>query len=85
MADKDNLNKALERYNNGETGIYTPPNPEENTAMRYIWAVLIPIIGIIEGAILLASDKKSQRDSGSVCIVTSLMSIGVYYLIIFKR
>ena len=84
MADKDSLNKALDRYKNGETGIYTPPSPEQNTTMRYVWAFLIPIIGIIEASILPASPDKSERNSATGCIIASLISAVIYYLIIFE-
>ena len=57
----------------------------ESVTSRYVWAFLIPLIGFIEGAILLASEQESQRSSGSGCIIASLISVVIYYLIIFKR
>lgn len=49
---------------------------------QYIFSFLIPLIGFILGAILLSKEDKSERESGTNCILLGLLSLVVSGVIV---
>ncbi|MBR4852667.1 MAG: hypothetical protein IKV01_03595 [Clostridia bacterium] len=47
---------------------------EESYTFQYIISFLIPLIGFISGAIMLASDDYEKRSCGKICIAIGLVS-----------
>lgn len=51
-------------------------------APQYIFSFLIPLIGFILGAILLSKEDRSERESGTNCILLGILSLVVSGVIV---
>ena len=50
----------------------------ESHISRYVWSFLLPVVGIILGAILLSKPDKDSRSSGSFCLIWSVISLLIF-------
>lgn len=52
---------------------------------RYVWSLLIPIVGLIVGANLLSSDDTNERTSGSISLVCAVIGTLLYYFLVYRK
>ena len=61
-----------EYYENPEGEVTTPTN--DSYTFHYIFSFLIPLVGFIVGAIMLANDNLEKRSAGKTCIILGIVS-----------
>lgn len=47
---------------------------ETNNFFLYIASLIIPLVGFVAGAVLLANDEDYKKESGKVCIIIGIIS-----------
>lgn len=57
---------------------------EQSFALIYIASLLIPIAGIIIGAIYLTNKNEQTREAGTNCLVIAIISIVAYWVFVFN-
>lgn len=60
----------------------SPGSQSESYTFHYIISFLIPLVGFIVGAIMLANDNAEKRSCGKVCIITGIVSMIVSAFVI---
>ena len=85
---KDNnekLNKALEHYGADSGRNIRAELDEYNSSVgaRFAWSFFLPIVGIIAGAILLASSKRDDRNCAGVCLILAIVG-GIFEYIVLS-
>ena len=59
------------------------PNSQRNSyAFHYIISFLIPLIGFIVGAVMLANDNAEKRSCGKTCIIVGFVSMIVSAVVV---
>ena len=58
-------------------------NSERSYTFHFIISFLIPIVGIITGAIMLSSDNARKCSAGKTCILLSIVSIFIAIFVLF--
>ena len=51
---------------------------DSSCTSRYVWSFLLPIVGIILGAILLSKPEKDSRSSGTFCLIWAVISLVLF-------
>lgn len=62
-----------------ERQTYQPANSNRS---RHVWSFLIPLVGIILGAILLSKPDQESREEGTACLLWAFVSWLITGLII---
>ena len=60
----------------------SPGSQSESYTFHYIISFLIPLVGFIVGAIMLANDNAEKRSCGKACIITGIVSMIVSAFVI---
>ena len=58
-------------------------NKKDGYTFQRVISFLIPFVGLIIGAIMLANDSEEKRDCGKTCILLSVASIAINMVLIF--
>lgn len=58
---------------------------EQSFMFHYIISFLIPFVGYIVGAVMLASNDKTKVSSGKVCIILAIISTVLAWIIVCRR
>ena len=62
-----------------------PSNTDEQSfILLYIASFLIPVAGIIIGAIYLINHDKKVKDAGSICLFIGILSLLIYWFFVFS-
>ena len=56
---------------------HTATRDSNSCTFHYVVSFLIPLIGYIVGAIMLASDKEERQSCGKACIITAIISSAI--------
>jgi hypothetical protein len=57
---------------------------EQSFTLVYIASLLIPVAGIIIGAVYLTNKNKQTREAGTNCLVIAIISIVAYWVFVFN-
>ena len=50
---------------------------------QYVISFLVPLVGFILGALLLAKDDEEEKDIGKTCIIIALISVVISFVVLF--
>lgn len=82
--NNEKLNRALEHYGGSSERNIRAELDEYNSSVgaRLVWSFLLPIVGMITGAILLASSKRDERNCASACFISAIIGGIIEYALL---
>lgn len=71
----DEYYSLLEEEKEGSEELPVPQTQGPSYTFHYVISFLIPFVGFIVGAVMLANDDAEKRSCGKACIITAIVSM----------